>query len=125
MTNHNIREVFKYVYSDYEGPTKTTSFSESHYFVSFVDNFSKRVWVYIMRAKNEILKIFVKLKKLAKTQAGRNIIVLRYDNRGEYTSDLFSQICQSDGVQRHFIMRRTLQQNSVAEHTNCTLLEKV
>ena len=122
MANHDIHEVLKYVYSDYEGPTKTTSFSESHYFVSFVDDFSKRVWVYIMRAKNEVLKIFVKLKKLAKTQAGRNIIVLRYDNMGEYTYDLFLQVCQSGGIQRHFIMRHILQQNSVAEHRNRTLL---
>lgn len=93
MANHDIREVLKYVYSDYEGPTKTTSFSESYYFVSFVDDFSKRVWVYIMLAKNEVLEIFVKLKKLAETQAGRKIIVLRYDNMGEYTSDLFLQVC--------------------------------
>ncbi|KAH9657232.1 retrovirus-related pol polyprotein from transposon TNT 1-94-like protein [Citrus sinensis] len=37
----------------YGGPTKTASISGSHYFVTFVDDFSRRVWVYTMRANDE------------------------------------------------------------------------
>ncbi|KAH9672468.1 hypothetical protein KPL70_017737 [Citrus sinensis] len=38
---------------DVWGPTKTASIGGSHYFVTFVDDFSRRVWVYTMRAKDE------------------------------------------------------------------------
>ncbi|KAH9688421.1 hypothetical protein KPL70_015118 [Citrus sinensis] len=108
-----------------KGPTKTASIGGSHYFVTFVDDFSRRVWVYTMRAKDEVLEIFVKWKKLVETQTGRKIKVLRSDNGGEYTSDLFLQVCQNEGIKRHFKVRHTPQQNGVVERMNRTLLEKV
>ena len=67
----------------------------------------------------------MKLKKLAETQTDRKIKVLRYDKRGEYTSDQFFQVCQSEGMKRHFMVRHTAQQNGVTEHMNRTMLEKV
>ena len=53
--NHDTREILKYVHSDVWGPTKTASIGGSHYFVTFVDDFSRRVWVYTIRAKDEVL----------------------------------------------------------------------
>ncbi|KAH9650145.1 hypothetical protein KPL70_026248 [Citrus sinensis] len=123
--NHDTREILEYVHSDVWGPTKTASIGGSHYFVTFVDDFSRRVWVYTMRAKDEVLEIFVKWKKLVETQTGRKIKVLRSDNGGEYTSNPFLQVCQNEGIKRHLTVRHTPQQNSVAERMNCTLLEKV
>ena len=58
--NHDTREILEYVYSDVWGPTKTASIGGNHYFVTFVDDFSRHVWVYTMRAKDEVLEIFVK-----------------------------------------------------------------
>ncbi|KAH9782717.1 Integrase catalytic domain-containing protein [Citrus sinensis] len=51
--NHDTREILEYVHSDVWGPTKTASIGGSHYFVTFVDDFSRRVWVYTMQAKDE------------------------------------------------------------------------
>ncbi|KAH9670687.1 retrovirus-related pol polyprotein from transposon TNT 1-94-like protein [Citrus sinensis] len=121
-TNHDTRKILEY---DVWGPIKTASIGGSHYFVTFVDDFSRRVWVYTIQAKDEVLEIFVKWKKLVETQTGRKIKVLRSDNGGEYTSDPFLQVCQNEGIKRHFIVRHTPQQNGVAEHMNRTLLEKV
>ena len=78
-----------------------------------------------MRAKDEVLEIFVKWKKLVETQTGRKIKVLRSDNGGEYTYDSFLQVCQNEGIKRHFTVRHAPQQNGVAERMNRTLLEKV
>ncbi|KAH9752632.1 hypothetical protein KPL71_014771 [Citrus sinensis] len=93
--NHDTREILAYVHSDVWGPTKTASIGGSHYFVTFVDDFSRRVWVYTMRAKDDVLEIFVKWKKL------------------------------NEGIKRYFMVRHTPQQNGVAERMNRTLLEKV
>ncbi|KAH9699499.1 hypothetical protein KPL71_024377 [Citrus sinensis] len=123
--NHDTREILEYVHSDVWGPTKTASIGGSHYFVIFVDDFSRRVWVYTMRAKDKVLEIFVKWKKLVETQTGRKIKALRSDNEGEYTSDPFLQVCQNEGIKRHFTVRHIPQQNGVVERMNCTLLEKV
>ncbi|KAH9679174.1 CCHC-type domain-containing protein [Citrus sinensis] len=123
--NHDTREILEYVHSDVWGPTKTASIGGSHYFVIFIDDFSIRVWVYTMRAKDEVLEIFVKWEKLVETQTGRKIKILRSDNGGEYTYDPFLQVCQNEGIKRHFTVRHTPQQNGMAKHINHTLLEKV
>ncbi|KAH9793297.1 hypothetical protein KPL71_004477 [Citrus sinensis] len=123
--NHDTREILEYVHIDVWGPTKTASIGGSHYFITFVDDFSRRVWVYTMRVKDEVLDIFVKWKKLVETQTGRKIKVLRSNNGGEYTSDPFLQVCQNEGIKRHFTVRHTPQQNGVAKRMNRTLLEKV
>ena len=58
--NHDTHEILKYVHSDIWGPTKIASIGGSHYFIIFIDDFSRRVWVYTMRANDEVLEIFVK-----------------------------------------------------------------
>ena len=65
--NYDTREILEYVHNDVCRPTKTASIGGSHYFVTIVDDFSKHVWVYSMRAKNEVLEIFLKWKKLVET----------------------------------------------------------
>ena len=41
--NHDTYEIIEYVHSDIWRPTKTASIGGSHYFVIFVDDFSRRV----------------------------------------------------------------------------------
>jgi len=80
---------------------------------------------YTMKHKGKILELFVKWKKNMKKNTGRKIKVLCSDNGGEYTSDSFLQLCHDEGIERHFTVRETLQQNGVAKRMNMTLLEKV
>ncbi|KAG8499853.1 hypothetical protein CXB51_006283 [Gossypium anomalum] len=47
------------------------------------------------------------------------------DNGTEYKNDPFLQVCQDEGIVRHFTVRDTPQQNGVAERMNWTILEKV
>ena len=93
--------------------------------MSFVDDFSRRVWVYVMKHKDEVLEIFLKWKKLVEARTGRKIKVLRSDNGTEFKNDPFLQVCQREGIQRHFTVRETPQQNGVAKRMNRTLLERV
>ncbi|CAL8989595.1 unnamed protein product, partial [Prunus brigantina] len=122
---HHTKGILDYVHTDVWGPSKNASWGGSHYFVSFVDDFSRRIWVYTMKRKDEVLKIFLKWKKMIETQSGRKIKTLRSDNGGEYKSDPFLKVCQDEGIVRHFTVRETPQQNGVAERMNRTLLEKV
>ena len=78
-----------------------------------------------MKHKGEVLELFVEWKKNLEKSTGRKIKVLRSDNRGEYKSDPFLKLCRNKGIDRHFTVRETPQQNGVAERMNRTLLEKV
>lgn len=122
---HNTKGILDYVHSDVWGPAKTPSLGGRHYFVTFVDDFSRRVWVFTMKNKDDVLGIFLKWKAQVENQTGRKIKVLRTDNGGEYKSDPFLKICQEYGIIRHFTVRKTPQQNGVSERINKTLVEKV
>ena len=103
---HKTEGILDYIHTDVWGPTKTASLGGKHYFVTFVDDFSRRVWVYTLRSKDEVFETFLIWKKMVENQTGRKIKVLRSDNGTEYRND-------------------TSQQNGVAERMNRTLLEKV
>ena len=56
------------------------SLGGKHYFVPFVDDFSRRVLVYTLKSKDEVFETFLVWKKMVENQTGRKIKVLRSDN---------------------------------------------
>ncbi|KAG8477637.1 hypothetical protein CXB51_031043 [Gossypium anomalum] len=56
---------------------------------------------------------------------GKQIKYLHTDNGLEFYSDEFNRLCKLEGIMRHLTVRHTLQQNSVAERMNRTIMEKV
>ena len=60
---HQTRGILDYVHTDVWGPTKTASLGGRHWFVTFVDDYSRRCWVYTMTKKSEVLDLFVEWKK--------------------------------------------------------------
>ena len=122
---HNTEGILDYIHTDVWGLTKTASLGGKHYFVTFVDDFSRRVLVYMLKSKDEVFETFLVWKKMVENQTGRKIKVLRSDNGTEYRNDQFSILCKKEGISRHFTVRDTPQQNGVAERMNRTLLEKV
>ena len=55
-------------------------------------------------------------------QTGRKIKILKSDNGEEYKSNLFLQLCHDEGIEKHFIVRETPQQNGVAVAGEDTVL---
>ena len=104
---HYSERILDYLHIDVWGPIKTISIGGNHYFMSFIDDYSRRCWVYTMKHKGEVLELFVESKK----NMGRKIKVLRSDNEGEYTSDPFLQLCRDEGIERYFTVREISQQN--------------
>ena len=64
---HNTEDILDYIHLDVWGPIKIASLGGMHYFVTFVDDFSKRVWVYVMKNKEDVLEVFLKWKKMIET----------------------------------------------------------
>ena len=52
ITIHRTEGILDYVHTGVWGPTKMASLGDMHYFVSFIDDFSKRCWVCTMRHCN-------------------------------------------------------------------------
>ena len=63
-------------------------------------------------------------KAEVENQTRRKIKCLRSDNGTEYTNSKFTELCEQHGIKRHFIVRKTPQQNNVAEMMNITIAER-
>ena len=67
----------------------TLSLGGAAYFVTFIDDFSWKLWVYPLRRKDEVLSIFQHFVTLVETQIGKKVKCLCFDHGGEYVSKPF------------------------------------
>ncbi|GKA22722.1 retrovirus-related pol polyprotein from transposon TNT 1-94 [Tanacetum coccineum] len=100
------------------------SLGGAKYFVSFIDDYSRRCWVYPIKKKSDVFEVFKVYKARVELDSGKKIKCLRTDNGGEYTGDEFDTFCRQEGIKRQFTTAYTPQQNGVAERMNRTLLER-
>ncbi len=111
------------VHSDVCGPMKTTSLGGARYFVMYIDDFSRKVWVYLLKSKGECLEKFNEFKALVETQSEHNIKVFRSNNGGEYISKGFKGFLKAHDIEKQNSTPYRPQQNRVAERANHTLVE--
>ncbi|RDX90960.1 hypothetical protein CR513_27125, partial [Mucuna pruriens] len=64
-------ELLKLVHSDVCGPLKVKSFSCALYFVTFIDDCSKKLWVYTLKSKDQVLEKFKHFQDLVERQSGK------------------------------------------------------
>lgn len=51
---HRSFSVLDYIYFDVFGPVNVPSLSKSRYYVSFIDDYSRRAFVYFLKSKSEV-----------------------------------------------------------------------
>ncbi|GKC35359.1 retrovirus-related pol polyprotein from transposon TNT 1-94 [Tanacetum coccineum] len=122
---HTTQGVIDYIHSDLWGPSQVESLRGKRYFLSIVDDYSRRVWVYILRFKHEAFGKFKEWKQLIENQTGRTVKKLRTDNSLEFCNQEFEQLCIESRIARHLTVAGKPQQNGVAERMNRTLMDKV
>lgn len=110
------------VHADICGPLKPSSHGKSNYFLLFIDDFSRKTWVYFLNRKDEALGAFQKFKVLVENESGFVIRALRTDRGGEFTSLQFNKFCESNGIRHFLTVPYSPQQNGVVERKNRTIL---
>ena len=95
------------------------------FFLSLIDDFSRKVWIYLLKCKDETVVKFKEWKSLVESQRSKKIKVLRTDNGLEFWNEDFNYLCSSSGIERHRTVRKTPQQNGLAKRMNRTLLDRV
>ena len=121
---HNTKGILDYIHSDLWGPLRKLSLSGCNYLVTFIDDFSRKVWCYFIKHKNEIFDVFLEWKKMINKKTSRNIKTLRIDNGLEFVDNKFIEYYASEGIVRHKTCAGRPQQKGVVERMNKTLLER-
>jgi hypothetical protein len=106
------------VHIDVCGPMSRASLSGREYYLAFIDDYSRKTWIYFLKTKSEVFKRFQEFKALVENQIGKKIKVLRSDNGGEYASTEFVDICSQPGIRRQMTITYNPQQNGVVERKN-------
>jgi hypothetical protein len=70
------------IFSDVWGPA-INSFGDKNYYVSFIGDFSKFTWIYLLRHKYEVFKYFQEFQRLVERMFNRKIIAMQTDFGGE------------------------------------------
>ena len=109
------------VHSDLCGPLSSHSFSGCKHFLTFIDDFSRRTWVYFLKLKREVFDKFLAYKAFVEKQSGHQIQRLRTYNGGEYVNNNFTIYYTTEDIQMQHTVLYTPQQNGVAETKNHTL----
>ncbi|CAM8994640.1 unnamed protein product [Rhodiola kirilowii] len=112
------------VHADLWGPSQVPTIGGRYYFLSLIDQFSRRVWVYLLKHKNEAFDHFKHWKAMVENQTGLKLIALKTDNGLEFCNNEFNLFCKEHGIKRLLTVPGTPQQNGTAERMNRTLLEK-
>jgi len=58
----------------------------NHYLLTFIDDYTRKTWVFLLKQKSEVFECFCQYKALVEKQSGHYNTVLRTDRGGEYIS---------------------------------------
>ena len=106
-------------------PAQTMSLGGNTYFLSIIDNYSIRVWVYVLKHKDQVFGKSREWKSLVENQTRLKVKKLKTDNGLEFCNHEFNSYYVDHGIARHKTIRLTPQQNGLAERMNRTLMNKV
>ena len=81
---HNTKGTLDYIHCDMWGPLQIAFLGAAKCFIFFIDDYSRIVWVYVLKSKDEVFERFFQQKVLVETQSGRKIKRLRTDNGLEF-----------------------------------------
>lgn len=76
-------------------------------------------YIYMLKSKEEVFDKFVDRKNYIENQSKKKI---KTDNGLEYLSHKFIDFCKKHGIDRHYTVPGTLQQDGLTERFNRTIL---
>jgi hypothetical protein len=81
------------IHSYVSGSMSVASVQGSSYYVTFIDDFSRKTWIFFMKTKDEVFSRFQEFRAQVENQTGKKIKVLRWI-MGESTPPMTSRILQ-------------------------------
>ena len=83
------------------------------YYVSFIDDYSKFSWIYLLKKRSDVFQVFKNFQALVERQFYSKILVVQSDWGGEY--EKLNSFFQTLGISHHVSCPLAHQQNGSAE----------
>ena len=101
----------------------STYLSGYEYYVTFIDDYSRKTWIYFLKTKDEVFEKIKEFIALIENHSERRIKTLRTHNGGEYTSKEFESFWKEARIKKELTTSYNPQENGVAEKKNMTIME--
>eukprot|EP00253_Pinus_taeda_P019473 PITA_19473 len=117
-------EKLELVHIDVWRPAQVSSLSGSRYYVTFIDDATRKTWIYCIHNKFDVFDTFKKWKALVDIETGKKLKCLILDNGGEYCNEEFDRYYSEHRIHREKTVPTTPQENGVSERMNRTIMER-
>jgi Integrase core domain len=97
--------------------------SSFKWYLIFNDDCSRMTWMYLLKSKDKVKRVFKEFITMVKTQFEKTIKVIRSDNETEYINHDLRILFQNEGIVHEILCVGTPQQNRIAERKNRYILE--
>ncbi|GKA50384.1 retrovirus-related pol polyprotein from transposon TNT 1-94, partial [Tanacetum coccineum] len=119
------KEPLQLIHTDLCGPITPPSYSKNLYFMLFIDDYSRKTWVYFLKEKSQAFEVFKKFIAMVEKEKCLKIKSVRSDRGGEFLSKEFNKFCEDNEIRRFLTAPYFPQQNGVVERKNRTILNMV
>ena len=86
------------IYTDVCGPIKLSSLGKSNYFLLFINDFSRKTWVYFLKEKSKVFENLKKFKALVEKESCLVRKAMRSNRGGEFISNIFQKYYEDYGI---------------------------
>jgi hypothetical protein len=122
--SHHATRMLERVHSNlHMVPTATAS--GCCYWMTFIDDWSRYRWIYLLKHKSDTFKAFKTFKVMVEKQHNLPILCFHKDKGGKYIGHVWDKFFAEHGIWREYTITGLSQQNGVAERRNRTLKEHV
>ena len=91
---------------------------------TFIDDYSRKTWVYLLKQKSQALDVFKSFKAMAEKESNKFIKFLRLDGGGEYMGTCKKLLPNYDSKKVFALVHTNLCVSSLMELLLCMKLQK-
>ncbi|KAI9196779.1 hypothetical protein LWI28_026937 [Acer negundo] len=133
LSANRCSNILELIHTDIYGPFPTGSWNGQQYFITFIDDYSRYGYLYLIREKSQSLDVFKAFKAQVENQLGKKIKAVKFDRGGEYYGRYdgsgeqrprhFVKFLEECGIVPQYTMPGKPSMNGVAERRNRTLTD--
>ncbi|GFW89523.1 retrovirus-related Pol polyprotein from transposon TNT 1-94 [Trichonephila clavipes] len=113
------------LHMDLCGPMPTESQGGNKYFLSIIDDYSRKVTVFPIRNKSDVFHTFIRFQKRAERFLSRKVIAVRTDGGLEFCNKDMDNFLTELGIKHEVTNLYTPEMNGIAERFNLTALDGI
>ncbi|GJT38378.1 putative RNA-directed DNA polymerase [Tanacetum coccineum] len=122
LSDHKSTKLGQLIHLDVWGPYKVTSRDGFRYFLTVVDDFSRAIWTYMLKGKDDVYDSIVNFTNMLSNQFETKVKKFRSDNGSEFVNNKLQNFLNEKGILHQTSCVYTPQQNGIVERKHRHLL---